>query len=67
VRRNRWLKAQTPFTSIPVASSEKALVAAVDLADSTSAKDTLTLASTCTYRMTSSHNGHQCAAGHHHA
>ncbi|HEY0540760.1 MAG TPA: hypothetical protein VGD53_20485 [Actinoallomurus sp.] len=44
-------------TSIPVARSENALVAAVDLANSTSAKDTLTLASGCTYRMTSSHNG----------
>jgi hypothetical protein len=44
-------------TSIPVACSENALVAAVNLANSTSAKDTLTLASGCTYRMTSSHNG----------
>ncbi|TQL88231.1 hypothetical protein FB559_8850 [Actinoallomurus bryophytorum] len=44
-------------TSIPVACSENALVAAVDLANSTAAKDTLTLASGCTYRMTSSHDG----------
>jgi hypothetical protein len=43
--------------SIPVACSESALVAAVNLANSTSAKDTLTLASGCTYRMTSSHGG----------
>ncbi|MCW2898994.1 MAG: hypothetical protein JWO67_1259 [Streptosporangiaceae bacterium] len=44
-------------TSIPVACSENALVAAVNLANSTSAKDTLVLASGCTYRMTSSHGG----------
>jgi hypothetical protein len=44
-------------TTIPVACSENALVAAVNLANSTSAKDTLALASGCTYRMTSSHGG----------
>lgn len=40
---------------IPVACSENALVAAVNLANSTAAADTLTLASGCTYSMTSSH------------
>jgi hypothetical protein len=38
-----------------VACSENALVDAVDLANTTSAADTLVLASGCTYRMTSSH------------
>jgi hypothetical protein len=40
---------------IPVACSEDALVAAVNLANSTSAADTLTLASGCTYAMTQCH------------
>src|SRR4051794_26293666 len=44
-------------TTIPVACSENALVAAVNLANSTSAADTLALASGCTYRMTSPHGG----------
>jgi len=44
-------------TTIPVACSENALVAAVNLANSTSAADTLALASGCTYSMTSSHGG----------
>jgi hypothetical protein len=39
----------------PVACSENDLVAAVTLANSTPAADTLTLASGCTYSMTSSH------------
>jgi hypothetical protein len=43
--------------TIPVACSENALVAAVTLANSTSAKDTLTLASGCTYGLTSPHGG----------
>src|SRR5690348_8958270 len=43
--------------TIPVACSENALVAAVQLANSTSAADTLVLASGCTYRMTSPHGG----------
>jgi hypothetical protein len=38
-----------------VACSENALVDAVDLANTTSAADTLVLASGCTYRMTSNH------------
>jgi hypothetical protein len=41
--------------TIPVACGENALVAAVDLANSTAARDTLVLASGCTYSMTSSH------------
>ena len=41
--------------TIPVACSENALVAAVNKANSTSAADTLALASGCTYRMTSGH------------
>jgi hypothetical protein len=41
--------------TIPVACSENALVAAVDLANSTAARDTLVLASGCTYTMTSGH------------
>jgi hypothetical protein len=44
-------------TTIPVACSESALVSAVNLANSTPAKDTLTLASGCTYSLTSSHGG----------
>ncbi|MBB6438471.1 hypothetical protein [Streptomyces candidus] len=43
--------------TIPVACSENALVAAVNLANSTSAPDTLVLASGCTYAMTSPHGG----------
>jgi hypothetical protein len=43
--------------SIPVACSENALVDAVTLANSTSAADTLALASGCTYTMTSTHDG----------
>jgi hypothetical protein len=43
--------------TIPVACSEEALVAAVDLANSTSAADTLVLAGGCTYSMTSAHGG----------
>jgi parallel beta-helix repeat protein len=43
--------------TIPVACSENALVAAVNLANSTSAADTLALAGGCTYRMTSAHGG----------
>jgi hypothetical protein len=41
--------------TIPVACSETALVAAVNLANSTSAADTLALAGGCTYNMTSFH------------
>jgi parallel beta-helix repeat protein len=41
----------------PVACSENALVAAVNLANTTLAKDTLNLASGCTYTMTSAHGG----------
>jgi hypothetical protein len=41
--------------TIPVACSQNDLVAAVNQANSTSAADTLVLASNCTYRMTSSH------------
>lgn len=41
--------------TIPVACGEQDLVDAVKLANSTSAADTLTLASGCTYRMTSAH------------
>lgn len=41
--------------TIPVACSEDDLVAAVNLANSTAAADTLTLASGCTYSMTASH------------
>lgn len=41
----------------PVACSESALVAAVNLANTTSAADTLALASGCTYVLTSSHGG----------
>jgi hypothetical protein len=43
--------------TIPVACSENALVAAVDLANSTPASDTLVLAAGCTYLMTTSHGG----------
>jgi hypothetical protein len=41
--------------TIPVACSENDLVAAVTLANSTAAKDTLVLTGGCTYSMTSSH------------
>jgi hypothetical protein len=44
-------------TTIPVACSENALVAAVNLANSTSAADTLVLAGGCTYALTSAHGG----------
>jgi parallel beta-helix repeat protein len=43
--------------TIPVACSENALVAAVNLANSTSTSDTLTLAGGCTYNLTSPHGG----------
>jgi hypothetical protein len=43
--------------SIPVACSENALVAAVTLANSTPAPDTLVLTPGCTYAMTASHGG----------
>jgi len=43
--------------TIPVACSENALVAAVNLANSTSAADTLVLAGGCTYSLTSAHGG----------
>ena len=44
-------------TTIPVACSENALVAAVNLANATPAKSTLVLASGCTYALTSAHGG----------
>jgi predicted outer membrane repeat protein len=43
--------------TIPVACSENALVAAVNLANSTSAADTLVLAGGCTYALTFPHGG----------
>ncbi|MCO1577207.1 hypothetical protein M8C13_15725 [Crossiella sp. SN42] len=43
--------------TIPVACSETALVAAVNLANSTAAADTLALAGGCTYGLTSPHGG----------
>ncbi|WP_367127696.1 hypothetical protein [Saccharothrix sp. HUAS TT1] len=43
--------------TIPVACSENALVAAVNLANSTPTSDTLALAGGCTYRMTTGHGG----------
>ncbi len=43
--------------SIPVACSENALVAAVNLANSTVAADTLVLAGGCTYSLTTPHSG----------
>jgi hypothetical protein len=43
--------------TIPVACSENALVAAVNLANSTPARDTLALAGGCIYRLTSPHGG----------
>jgi hypothetical protein len=42
---------------IPVACGETALVNAINLANSTSAPDTLTLASGCTYNLTAPHGG----------
>ncbi|WP_447007882.1 hypothetical protein ACRAKI_16020 [Saccharothrix isguenensis] len=43
--------------TIPVACSENALVAAVNLANSTATADTLVLAGGCTYSMTAAHGG----------
>jgi predicted outer membrane repeat protein len=43
--------------TIPVACSENALVDAVNLANSTSASDTLVLAGGCTYTLTTPHGG----------
>ncbi|HEV8555562.1 MAG TPA: hypothetical protein VGR06_04090 [Actinophytocola sp.] len=43
--------------TIPVACSENALVAAVNLANSTPTADTLVLAGGCTYALTSAHGG----------
>jgi hypothetical protein len=43
--------------TIPVACSENALVAAVNLANSTATADTLVLAGGCTYALTSAHGG----------
>ncbi|MGM1057970.1 hypothetical protein [Saccharothrix sp. Mg75] len=43
--------------TIPVACGENALVAAVNLANSTPTSDTLVLAGGCTYRMTTAHGG----------
>ncbi|WP_371648442.1 MULTISPECIES: hypothetical protein [unclassified Streptomyces] len=43
--------------TIPVACSEGALVAAINLANSTATSDTLVLASGCTYAMTAAHGG----------
>ncbi|MFF1615667.1 hypothetical protein ACFVYA_48725, partial [Amycolatopsis sp. NPDC058278] len=43
--------------TIPVACSENALVAAVNLANSTPTSDTLVLAGGCTYGMTTAHGG----------
>ena len=43
--------------TIPVGCSETALVAAVNLANSTAAADTLVLAGGCTYPLTSAHGG----------
>lgn len=43
--------------TIPVACSENALVAAVNLANTTPASDTLVLAGGCTYQLTSAHGG----------
>ncbi|UJW30410.1 hypothetical protein L3Q67_35200 [Saccharothrix sp. AJ9571] len=44
-------------TTIPVACGENALIAAVNLANSTVNSDTLTLAGGCTYALTSPHGG----------
>lgn len=43
--------------TIPVACGENALVAAVTLANTTAAADTLVLAGGCTYNLTSAHGG----------
>ncbi|ONI90574.1 hypothetical protein ALI144C_02505 [Actinosynnema sp. ALI-1.44] len=43
--------------TIPVACGENALVAAVNLANSTPISDTLVLAGGCTYGMTTAHGG----------
>ncbi|MEU4769422.1 hypothetical protein AB0H12_39890 [Actinosynnema sp. NPDC023794] len=43
--------------TIPVACGENALVAAVNLANSTTTADTLALAGGCTYSMTTAHGG----------
>jgi hypothetical protein len=43
--------------TIPVACGENALVAAVNLANSTTTSDTLVLAGGCTYGMTTAHGG----------
>jgi hypothetical protein len=53
------LAALTPAAqaTTPVACSENALVAAITLANTTSAADTLALASGCTYALTSAHGG----------
>jgi hypothetical protein len=54
--------------TIPVACSENALVAAVNLANSTAAADTLVLAGGCTYGLTSPHGGPtKWIAGDHHS
>jgi hypothetical protein len=45
------------FADTPVACSESALVAAVNLANTTPAADTLSLASGCTYNLTVPHGG----------
>jgi parallel beta-helix repeat protein len=47
----------TAQASTPVACSENALVAAINLANTTAAADTLALAAGCTYNMTSAHGG----------
>ncbi|WP_157494495.1 hypothetical protein [Kutzneria sp. 744] len=51
------LAATAQAITIPVACSENALVAAVNLANTTSAADTLVLAGGCTYNLTSAHGG----------
>ncbi|MCW2611749.1 MAG: hypothetical protein JWM15_2995 [Cryptosporangiaceae bacterium] len=49
--------AQAITINVPCADGENALVAAVNRANSTPARDTLVLAGGCTYRMTSPHGG----------
>jgi predicted outer membrane repeat protein len=51
------MAALTPAAQAAVGCSENALVAAVNLANTTPAPDTLTLASGCTYTLTSAHGG----------
>src|SRR6476661_5522987 len=51
------MAALTPAAQADVACSEDALVAAINLANSTPATDTLKLASGCTYALTSAHGG----------